>query len=48
MIQTEKFNANKQFESLLAEFNDKLIKEKAIVINDVDSRVKSLLDQVIY
>lgn len=46
MIQTEKQNSDKKLESILVEFNEKLTKEKEIVLSNVDGHIKSLLEQV--
>ena len=42
----EKFNADQRFEEVLNEFNEKIRKEKEIVLENVEHELKSLTEQV--
>lgn len=46
ITQNERVASERKLENILMEFNQKLAKEKEIVLSNVDGHIKSLLDQV--
>lgn len=44
---TDKLNTDKKLETILSEFNEKMLKEKELILNNVESQVKQLTEQVI-
>lgn len=46
-MQNDKINSEKKLESILTEFNERMSKEKEIVVSNIDTQLKSLLEQVL-
>jgi hypothetical protein len=44
----EKLSADQRFEDVLNEFNEKIRKEKEIVLENVENEIKSLTEQVMF
>ena len=39
-------NTDAKFEALMNEFNEKMTKEKEMIVNNVEAQLKTLIDQV--
>lgn len=46
MHKEDKLNTDKKFENVLNEFNEKIRKEKEIILMNVENQIKSLGEQV--
>lgn len=47
MFKEDKLNSDKKFASILKEYDEKLLKEKEIILENVDKQIKDLTNQVI-